>query len=122
MIAVFVTALGASAAFSLITTCASANSTASDYTIAANAARQEIEILRSMEVSGLTNRIDAPFIGSVPQLANLADGAGTLTIADYGPAPGAKQVTVTVTWTSKPSNRDKSLTMTTLIAEDGIGS
>lgn len=121
MIALFVTTLGALAVCSLIIASSSANSCAKDHQIAANAARHEIEILRGMNAHLLADRTDAPLLGSVPQLQELANSAGSLTISDYPSVPGVKAVTVTITWETRASPEPRSLSMSTLVTQDGLG-
>lgn len=121
MVALFVTTLGTLAVLSLIVSSQGAASRAADQVTAVNAARQEIEIIRGISSQRLTNRTDAPLIGSVPQLQNLTGGHGYLTISDYPSLPGVKLLTVRVTWTTRPSSSTKTYTATTLAAPNGIG-
>ncbi|MHB1191344.1 MAG: type IV pilus modification PilV family protein, partial [Armatimonadota bacterium] len=121
VVALFVAGLGTAAVLGLIVASGSAGSRASDHVIAVNAARQEIEILRSMDAAELANRTDADLIGDVPQLANLTEGEGTITISDYAGATGVKQATVTITWHTRKRETSRSLSMSTLIVKGGVG-
>lgn len=120
LIALFVTVLGSLAVFSLIVTSTGANKRAADQVVAANAARQEVEILRSMDSYLFSNRTNAPLIGSIPQLNNLASSSGTLTISDYPSLTGIKLVTVTISWMTPNSNETRTLSMSTLIGKGGL--
>lgn len=118
---ILILAFGAAAIFSLITASASANRRAADELIAANIARQEIELLRSTDTTLLTNRTSSSFVGSFPQLNQLAAGQAFLTIADYPYLTGAKQVTVRINWISRNCSASRSLTMSTLFVHGGVG-
>lgn len=121
VLAMFVACFAALTVCSLVITSASANRRASDELIAANAARQEIEIIRTMDSSFLTNCTDAPLIGSVTQLSNLTQAKGTLTVSDYNSALGLKQVTVKITWYTRNFPVLRSLSLTTLVLHNGVG-
>jgi len=98
MMAVLITATACVAACGLLLATSAANKSASNYSTALNAAREELEILRTRRTALTVNRTDAAFVGSVPQLNELPSGAGTLSIADYPSVSGLKQITITVSW------------------------
>lgn len=103
---------------SLIMSASAAADGARQATIAYNAARQALENVRSLRGAPLANRSNAALIGSVPQLSELNNGTGTLSITTYR-AP-VKQVTVTINWRAGGRAQARSITVTTLVAPGGV--
>jgi hypothetical protein len=99
-------------------TSSSAYDRAEQATLAYNAARQQIENVRSVKGALLANRTNAALLGPMPQLAQLSGGNGTLTIATY--RSPVKQVTVTINWTAGGQRQNRSISMTTLVAAGGV--
>lgn len=85
-----------------------------NYQLASGLVQSEIEFLRSLDYSKLKNCKDASFSGPVMDLQKLKGGLGKLTIEDYMNAH-IKKVTASISWSEEKNN--KSITMTTLIAD-----
>jgi prepilin-type N-terminal cleavage/methylation domain-containing protein len=80
---------------------------------AVTAAASELEIIRAVSNDKLPESYDGPFMGDV-DLSALKDAKGTLKIEDYGDSGGqVKAVTATLTWTV--AEKDKSVSLSTLI-------
>ena len=103
---------------SLLMTSSSGIDAAQQTTIAYNAARQQIENVRSFRGAPLANRVDAPLVGPMPQLAALNGGSGTLTIQDYRNT--VKRVTVALRWRTGARGQPRQLSLTTLVGPGGV--
>ena len=99
-------------------TASSSINAAQQTTVAYNAARQQIENVRSFRAAPLPDRTDAPLIAPMSQLALLNDGRGTLTIQPFRGA--VKQVTVRLNWRSGAGGPRRSLSLSTLVAPGGV--
>lgn len=85
---------------------------------AMQAALNQVELIRSMPFSELTERQDAPFIGASDDLESLSQAQPTLTIRNHpDPALKLKEVTVSVRWTGE-HGRTITMTITTLVGDN----
>lgn len=82
--------------------------------LATRIATNEIETLRNESFDSLP--ASGPFTG--PGLANLPQGAGTLSVSSYQSSPDIKQITVQVSWVQGPAT--KSIFQNTLIYKNGL--
>lgn len=118
MIAMVLAALMIAYGLPLMMISSSAQNHAQQTTLAYTAARQAVENVRAFRDASLSDQAEGALIGSVPQIASLNQGTGTLTIATHrGPV---KRVTVTIHYRAGAASQPKSLTLTTLVAPGGV--
>ena len=89
------------------------------------AANELMEYIRQQPFANVTNVTDAPFGASTGQvgyksLSQLNNPLGTYTVANYQSNTDIKQVTVTVKWTQKSQTRDRTVSVSTLVAQNGL--
>lgn len=112
--AIVVFSVGMMALFGLFYKCIVSSRQMHNYQLAGSLIQSEIEFLRMLDYNLLRNCKDASFSGPAVDLAKLKGGLGKLTIEDYMDAH-IKKVTVSISWSEEKNN--KSITMTTLIAD-----
>ena len=112
--AIVVFSVGMMALFGIFYKCMVSSRQMHNYQLAGALVQSEIEFLRSLDYSRLSNRKDASFSGPAVDLQKLKGGLGKLTIEDYMDAH-IKKVTASISWSEEKNN--KSITMTTLIAD-----
>ena len=84
--------------------------------IATSSAQTEMEIIRNIPFSQLTNRREAPFIGEVMDLEELREVETKLTIEDYpGEIKKLKKIAIDLSWL-ETKDRRKEIKFTTLVA------
>ena len=88
-----------------------------DLSLALFLANQEIEILKGLPYSELTNRENSEFIGDV-DLSILNQAEGYITINDYMQDPNIKQVDIILSWIDRTETKDVNLS--TLISYYGL--
>ncbi len=119
ILALGLTSVGVLGAVSLITSTSITNRRVREETAAYRACRHELENLRNLPWLALADRSNAPFVGDVPELQEMVNGTGTLTIATYNGDDAIKRVVLTVRWT-EPRMGTQQWSMTTLVGSGGL--
>lgn len=88
-----------------------------DLSLATFLASQEIEIVKELPYSELTDRTDSPLIGDI-DLSVLNQASGTLDINNYMDNPDIKEINVEITWLDKTLT--KKVGLSTLISSYGL--
>lgn len=88
-----------------------------DLSMATFLASQEIEIIKNLPFSSLTNRTDALLIGDI-DLSVLNEATGVLTISNYQDNPDIKQINIKINWIDKTLT--KNVELSTLISSYGL--
>ncbi len=112
MVASFITVSG----LSLMVSASSVSDGAKQSTIAYNIARQQIENMRSLRGAQMANVTNQAL--TLPELAQLNGGAGTLTVQTYRDT--VKRVSVTINWRAGQNRQPRTMTVTTLMAPGGV--
>lgn len=120
LVSIWVVALLSMSICTMVVVSRSANTQAQNSQIAVNAARRELDLLRGMKCYLLPNQTNGPLIKNIPEISNLSNGTGRLTVADCAGLTGLKQVAVTISWTAQPSGRSKTYTITTMMGQNGL--
>lgn len=119
LLAITLTTVGVLGAASLITSTSITNRRIREETAAARACRHALENVRSLPWNAIADRNNAPLLGDVPELSEMANGAGSLTIAPYQGQSDIKQVTIRVTWT-EPGMGQQEWQLITLVGPAGL--
>lgn len=119
MIALVFITLAFIAVYQFLTSSIFINNQARLVSQAYHAAYHELEQVRQVSFDSLVNQTNGPLIGSVPQLSNLPDGQGSLTIENYEGNSNIKKVTVTISWRA-PGGDTETINLITLVTRGGI--
>ena len=119
-VALFVATTVLTASSSLAVSALAAAESSRQQSIATNAARQVFENLRAYKGAKIENGsyANATVFGSVPQLAQMSYASTSVVVSSYRGT--VKQAKVTIRWRAGSTRKQREMSVTTLIAPQGV--